>query len=82
MALALAALGWRARRRRGYPPLVLGAVAAVLVFVGRFALTSDLVAYIGAALLVTASAWNAWPVRGPGNQACPSFSHPDRPMGT
>ena len=68
----MAALGWRARRRRGYPPLVLGVVAATLVLVGRFALASDVFAYTGSAFLVAASAWNAWPVGRSGDQACPS----------
>ncbi|MCL5735791.1 MAG: hypothetical protein M1274_09445 [Actinobacteria bacterium] len=71
LALALAALGWRARSRRGHLPLALGMSAAVVVLAGRFALASNLTVYAGTAMLVGASAWNAWPVRRAEGQTCP-----------
>lgn len=61
LAAAVAGLAFRARSRRGYGPASIGAVAAVLVLVGKFALESDALTYVGVALLGGASVWNAWP---------------------
>jgi len=60
---ALAALAWRARARRGYGPLGVGAASAVGVLVGKFALESTITVYVGIAALVVACIWNAWPRR-------------------
>lgn len=65
LGLALFALGFRARRRRGFGPLALGALAAAAILLGRFAVAVDAVVYVGAAALVGASIWNAWPMRRP-----------------
>jgi hypothetical protein len=59
--IAVAALGFRAKARRGYGPMVLGAVAAVGVIVGKFYLASDAALYSAVSLLVAASLWNSWP---------------------
>jgi hypothetical protein len=61
LVLTLAALGYRARDRRGYAPLTLGVFAAMIVLIGKFRLESDAALYAGVALLVGASLWNAWP---------------------
>lgn len=63
LALVVAALGFRAARRRGYRPFVLGVVAASLLLVGKFALDMAPVLYAGIVLLIVASVWNSWPVR-------------------
>ena len=63
LLLAVGALAWRARQRRGYGPFALGAAAALIALFGKFALASDSVLYGGLALLVAASVWNAWPRR-------------------
>lgn len=63
LAVALVALGFRARARRGYAPLALGTLAALLVAVGKLALGSEPVVYAGAAVLAAAGIWNAWPPR-------------------
>lgn len=60
---ALAALAWRARSRRGYAPLGLGAVSTAAILVGKFAMDSTAAVYIGIAALVAACLWNAWPRR-------------------
>jgi mercuric ion transport protein len=54
LSLVLGALGFRARRRRGYGPLVLGLVAATLLLVGKFAVEVDVATYAGVALLIVA----------------------------
>ncbi len=63
LLLALAALAFRARRRRGYGPFAVGLAASVLILIGKFALASDLVLYAALTVLVGASLWNAWPKR-------------------
>ena len=59
--MAVAALGFRANRRRGYGPFAVGVLAAVLLLVGKFVLDSDLAVYGGIASLIVASLWNSWP---------------------
>jgi hypothetical protein len=63
LALALAALGLRARRHRGYGPLGVGGVAAFVLLLGKFVVGSDVAVYAGVAGLVGASLWNAWSAR-------------------
>ena len=75
LALAVVALGFRARRRRGYGPLAVGLAAAVLLLVGKFALDSGVAVYAAVAALVGASLWNAWPAR-------PATGVPSAPAGT
>jgi hypothetical protein len=63
LAIALASLGYRARSRRGYGPLVLGIIAAATLAAGELVFRSEVLAYAGVALLMGASVWNAWPGR-------------------
>jgi hypothetical protein len=63
LGLALAGLGWRPRRRRGYGPLAVGSAAAALLLSGKFVLGSGLAVTAGVAALVGASVWNSWPAR-------------------
>lgn len=60
---AIAALGFRAKTRRGYGPMLLGMMAAAAVLFGKFFLESNAAMYSGVALLVAASVWNSWPHR-------------------
>jgi hypothetical protein len=62
LLFALGVLGFRARRRRGYGPVLLGVVAAVVLLAGKFVLDSPpAVLAAGASLLIAASVWNTWP---------------------
>ena len=63
LAIALAALAWKAKLRRGWGPFLLGLVAAAMLLTGKFVLDSQPVSYGGAGLLIAASIWNAWPLR-------------------
>lgn len=74
LAVAVGALAYRARERRGLRPFALGIAAAGLVLAGKFAFDSEPAMYGGLALLVTASIWNTWPVRGPTGASCPACS--------
>ncbi len=61
LLVAVAALGFRAAGRRGYGPFLVGLVAAILLIVGKFVWESVPLVYGAIALLIAASAWNAWP---------------------
>lgn len=68
LAVAVAALGFRAGRRRGFGPFAVGVTASVVLLIGKFGMEpnttiSNGVVYAGLALLVGASVWNSWPTR-------------------
>lgn len=65
VAVALGALGFRARGRRGYAPLAVGVGTVLLIAAGKLLLGSDPVVYAGATGLAGAGMWNAWPLRRP-----------------
>jgi mercuric ion transport protein len=71
LAIAIGALAYRASRRRGYLPLLVGIAAAVIVAVGKFTFESDPATYAGLATLIAASIWNTWPRRRE-QLACPA----------
>jgi len=62
LGVALWALGFRARQRHGYYPLILGILASFLILIAKSLLWfSTVILYIGILLLIVASIWNAWP---------------------
>ena len=61
LLIAVVALGFRARRRRGFGPFFVGIGAAAIVLGGKFGFESDRAMYAGLGLLVAASIWNTWP---------------------
>lgn len=63
LIMALAALAFRATKRRGYGPFLLGLTAAVGVLLGKFLFESNPMAYSAVGFLIGASLWNAWPSR-------------------
>ena len=63
LILAMGALAFRARTRRGYGPFGVGLAAAIVVLVGKFVFDSNTAMYGGIGLLVATSVWNAWPRR-------------------
>ena len=63
LAATLLILLYKARRRHGYQPFILGTVAALVLALGKFVVESDLAVYSGIVLLLGASLWHAWPVR-------------------
>ena len=69
LILALAALAFRARKRRGYGPFLLGFIAAAAVLLGKFLWESNPMTYAAVGVLVGASLWNAWPRRLASSQA-------------
>src|SRR5260370_15337737 len=52
LVLTLAVLGFRAKERRGYRPLLFGAVGSAAVLIGKFYLESNAITYSGVGLLV------------------------------
>ena len=69
LVLALAAMFFRARDRRGYGPFLLAVLAASGVLLGKFAWDSRATVYGAIALLVVASLWNTWPRQDTPNHA-------------
>lgn len=61
LLVALALMAWRPQR--GYMPLSLAILAGAILLIGKFGFESDSAIWVGVALLVVASAWNAWPRR-------------------
>ncbi len=72
LLMALASLAYRASSRRGFGPLFLGATGSAVALVGKFALSLDSLLYLGLALLVGASLWNAWPRTAAAAGSCPA----------
>lgn len=59
--IALVSLAYGARARHGYGPTCLGLTGAAVALGGKFVLSADPLLYVGLALIVGASLWNAWP---------------------
>jgi len=70
LVLSVGALAFRANRRHGYGPFVLGLFAAVGVLVGKFWWESSPAMYAAVGVLLSASVWNAWPHRTAGPDCC------------
>ena len=63
LGFSLLALGYRAQKRRGYGPLVLGVGGALGVLVGKLLLSSESLSYVALTAIVAAGLWNSWPAR-------------------
>ncbi len=63
LIVAVSALVFRARQRRGYGPGIAGLGASVCILFGKFYLESPITMYPALGVLVAASVWNSWPVR-------------------
>ncbi len=75
LMIAVFALAFRAKRRRGYRPAFTGLIATIIIIVGKFVLSLGLLTYSGIGLLIIASIWNLWPRKNKGNVSC-SFCVP------
>jgi hypothetical protein len=64
LGITAAAFGFRATRRHGYGPMWLGLAAATVILIAKFYFESATVAYVGIGLLISAAAWNAYPITG------------------
>ena len=80
--LALFALAFRAKTRRGYGPFGLGTAAVGSVLLFKFAYAADPLVYAGLFGLVAASVWNAWPKRQRETGSCPKCVSQDSSMET
>ena len=70
LAVAVLSLGFRAQRRHGYGPLIIGFVGGVIILTGKFILTRQAVTYVGIVFLVSACIWNLWPRRTISGDSC------------
>lgn len=72
LLIAVAALAYRARQRRGYKPFLMGLLAGAILLIGKFYFDSDAAMYTGLSLLVAASLWNTWPRSQSAGVPCPA----------
>jgi hypothetical protein len=70
LAVAVLSLGFRARRRHGYGPLVLGFVGGAIILTGKFVLAWKVVTYVGVIFLVSACIWNLRPRKAISGGSC------------
>ncbi|MGE4071087.1 MAG: hypothetical protein AB7E72_07925 [Lysobacterales bacterium] len=76
LLLALGSLAWRARSRWGYGPLALGALGALVLWLGQFVAGNVVATTLGATTLLIAAVWNSWPRAGQAAcAACPRNAH-------
>ncbi len=61
LSAALGALLYKAKSRRGYGPLALGAAASVALSISKFVMGNDPITYAAVGVLVLAGLWNVWP---------------------
>lgn len=61
LVVAVGALAFRHRERRGVAPAILGLAGAAGVLIGKFRLESMAATYAGLSVLIAASLWNSWP---------------------
>ena len=71
LVIALGGLAFKAQKRNGYGPALLGAVAGAAVLLGKFRWDSTPATYVGVGLLVVSSFWNVWQ-RKRATDACPA----------
>jgi hypothetical protein len=69
LVIALGAMAFKANSCHGYGPCQFGSFAAAGVLIGKFRWESIATMYGAVGLLVVASLWNAWPIRGVSSQA-------------
>jgi hypothetical protein len=63
LIVAVTALAFHARQRRGYGPAIAGLAASIVIVLGKFYLESPAAIYAALGVLIAASVWNSWPVR-------------------
>ncbi|QDU38800.1 hypothetical protein Mal4_31300 [Maioricimonas rarisocia] len=68
LMVAVGALAWQSRNRRG--PVLLGLLAAVTVLAGKFWFDSSPAMAAGIVLLAGATFWNVWPTNSPECPTC------------
>jgi len=72
LILALGALAFRANKRNGYRPFLVGLFGALGTVLGKFVWESKYILYGAVGLLVIASLWNAYPPHTHGEKTgCP-----------
>lgn len=72
LLVAVGALLYRAKTRKGYGPFVLGLFASITLLLGKFAFNSDPALFAGIGFLVIASLWNVWTRKNRDEDFCPA----------
>jgi mercuric ion transport protein len=76
IAVATLAIGFRARRRRGYAPAIVAALAGLSLVLAKFVVHSIAATYAATAVFAAAAVWNAWTLRPPAT--CPACEVKER----
>lgn len=76
LTLVLGLLAWQSSARHGYGPFWLGLASTPVIVVGKFVQQNNMVAYLGAGLLLVACLWNSWPARGRQTANCVDCNPP------
>ena len=63
LGVTLFGLGYGARARRGYLPLLVGTAATFVTVANKWLAGPPVLDFVSAGLLVSASVWNSWPKR-------------------
>lgn len=63
LGTSLVSLGYKATVRRGYVPLMLGLLGSLTILAGKWFEAPSVFQWSGAAALIAASIWNAWPIK-------------------
>ena len=71
LLVAVVSIGYHARKRQYYTPLLIGVVAAMLVFAGKFIWPNEWMTYGSIAVLIGVSIWGTWPARR--STTCPAY---------
>lgn len=64
LSVAVLSLSYKARQRRGNGPFYLGLLSSAIMLLGQYRWQSTEMIYVGIAMLIAASIWNAWPKKG------------------
>ena len=66
----MGAFAYKADKRRGYGPLIVGVIGSASIVLGKFILEIDLVLYLGVVILISDSIWNVWPNKRDSDDDC------------
>jgi len=64
LGVAVLSLSYKGEQRRGRAPFYLGLLSGAVMLLGQYSWQSLEMIYLGIAMLIAASIWNAWPKRG------------------
>ena len=70
LVITMGAFAYKADKRRGYGPLIVGVIGSASIVLGKFILEIDLVLYLGVVILISGSIWNVRPNKRDSDDDC------------